>query len=45
MLKLEPGEAAQIVLPEPGVLKRIDPAVIEEAIGSMREWRHYASRA
>jgi hypothetical protein len=45
MLKLEPREAAQIVLPELSILKRIDPTVIGEAIGTMREWRHYAPRA
>jgi adenine-specific DNA-methyltransferase len=45
MLKLEPREAAQIVLPELRILKRINPAVIGEAIGTMREWRHYAPRA
>lgn len=45
MLKLEPREAAHIVLPEPGVLKQIDAALIGDAIGTMREWRHYAPSA
>ena len=45
MLKLEPREAAQIVLPKPSVLKRIDSAVIGDAVSTMREWRHYAARA
>lgn len=41
MLKLEPREATQIVLPSPALLQRINPFVIEEALITMREWRHY----
>jgi adenine-specific DNA methylase len=44
MLKLEPGEAARIVLPTPSTLKHMDPASITQARETMREWRHYASR-
>ncbi len=43
MLKLEPREATQIVLPQPAALKHIDCSVIAGAIGTMRQWRHYAS--
>jgi len=42
MLKLEPGEANQIGLPSPGVLSRLNGTIIEEAITTMRTWRHYA---
>jgi adenine-specific DNA-methyltransferase len=42
MLKLEPREAAQIVLPGPAVLKELSPLLLGEAIGKMRQWRHYA---
>jgi len=42
MLKLEPGEANQIVLPPPDVLSRLNGTIIEEAIATMRAWRHYA---
>lgn len=43
MLKLEPREAAQIVLPAPSTLKRINLALVGEAVSTMRQWRHYAS--
>jgi adenine-specific DNA-methyltransferase len=43
MLKLEPREAAQIVLPQRAVLKRLDTSVINEALSTLREWRHYAA--
>jgi adenine-specific DNA-methyltransferase len=42
MLKLEPGEANQIVLPPPDVRSRLNGTIIEEAITTMRAWRHYA---
>jgi hypothetical protein len=42
LLKLEPGEANQILLPAPHTLRRLKNAVIEEAIRTMRSWRHYA---
>jgi adenine-specific DNA methylase len=41
MLKLEPGEANRIVLPPPDVLSRLNGTIIEEAITTMRAWRHY----
>jgi adenine-specific DNA-methyltransferase len=45
MLKLEPGEAARIALPPPGLLRQPDTAPIEEGLRAMREWRHYAPDA
>ena len=45
MLKLEPGEANQIVLPSPDVLSRLNATIIKEAITTMRTWRHYASKS
>ncbi len=42
MLKLEPGEANQLVFPPPDVLARLNGTIIEEAITTMRTWRHYA---
>ncbi len=44
MLKLEPREASQIALPSPSIIERTNPALIRDAVGTMREWRHYASR-
>jgi adenine-specific DNA-methyltransferase len=45
MLKLEPREATQIVLPSAAGVKAIDSAVIEAAVNTMRTWRHYASQS
>lgn len=45
MLKLEPREASQIVLPSPVIAHSIDPVVIADAVETMRTWRHYAARA
>jgi hypothetical protein len=42
MLKLEPGEAKQLVFPPPDMLSRLSGVIIEEAITTMRAWRHYA---
>ena len=42
MLKLEPREAAQIALPSLSLLGRIKGSVLEQALATMREWRHYA---
>jgi hypothetical protein len=41
MLKVEPREAAQIVLPATRSLKRAQNHVIIDAINIMRAWRHY----
>ena len=45
MLKLEPGEASQVVLPSAPTLAKLDSDVIENAIGTMRRWRDYAPAA
>lgn len=45
MLKLEPREATEIVLPSRKTLKNLDPRPIQGAIDTMRQWRHYASVA
>lgn len=45
MLKLEPGEAAQIVLSSNEILPSLGGTAIEEAITTMREWRHYGNEA
>ena len=42
MLKLEPREATQIALPSASALAQIKAPVIEQAVATMREWRHYA---
>jgi len=42
MLKLEPREATQIVLPSPAAVKPMNATVIADAIQTMRSWRHYA---
>lgn len=42
MLKLEPREAAQIALPSMPVLADLKMSVLEQAIETMRKWRHYA---
>lgn len=43
MLKLEPREASQIVLPSSSLTRRINAASIRDAVVTMRQWRHYAS--
>jgi adenine-specific DNA-methyltransferase len=45
MLKLEPREAAQIVLPESAALKACEQSVFADAVETMRTWRHYGGRA
>jgi adenine-specific DNA-methyltransferase len=42
MLKLEPREASRIALPSAGILERVDDEIVADAIGTLREWRHYA---
>lgn len=41
MLKLEPGEAARVIVPDPHQAASLDAEVIEEAVRTMRAWRHY----
>lgn len=43
MLKLEPREATQILLPAPAALQEIDALTVQEGIASLRHWRHYAA--
>lgn len=45
MLKLEPREAAQIILPTSAALKDCEQAVFANALETMRTWRHYGGRA
>ena len=45
MLKLEPREATEIVLPSRTTLKQLDARQVEGAIDTLRRWRHYASAA
>lgn len=45
MLKLEPGEANRIVLPPADVFADLPLTEIEDAVTTMREWRHYGSTA
>lgn len=45
MLKLEPREAAQIVLPSPMLLEHLPGSALEDAINTMQTWRHYAAAA
>ena len=42
MLKLEPREAGRIVFPSTDTVGKADYEELEEAIGSMQRWRHYA---
>lgn len=43
MLKLEPGEAARIALPTTETASGLSDEVIEEAIKTLRQWRHCAT--
>lgn len=43
VLKLEPGEASRIVLPNPAQLPSLSNADAHSAISTMRRWRHHAS--
>lgn len=42
MLKLEPGEAANILVPASPTAETLESATIVDAVRTMREWRHYA---
>ena len=44
LLKLEPGEAARVVLPTPSALSRLAPTHLEDALWTLRKWRHYDDR-
>ena len=41
MLKLEPREATRIVLPPPAMESALSGSEVEEAVSTMRTWRHY----
>jgi hypothetical protein len=41
MLKLEPGEAARLIVPSVGWLSEKPGSAISEAILELRKWRHY----
>ncbi len=43
MLKLEPGEAAQIVVPSLTSIAEVPAAILRDAVDTMRQWRHYAA--
>ena len=43
MLKLEPGEAARIVLPSLEARSCLDDSVLEGAVSTLRRWRHYGA--
>jgi adenine-specific DNA-methyltransferase len=43
MLKLEPREAGQILIPQPKVMPDLSAQFITDAVSKMRNWRHYAS--
>lgn len=42
MLKLEPREATEIVLPSPMLLAEMPGNALEDATATMQAWRHYA---
>lgn len=44
MLKVEPREAAQIVLPSPSLFPILVGRAIDEALTTLRGWRHYDVR-
>lgn len=43
MLKLEPREATEVLLPAPELTATLYAPVIEAGLNTMRQWRHYAS--
>ncbi|WP_205964812.1 Eco57I restriction-modification methylase domain-containing protein [Ramlibacter agri] len=43
MLKLEPREAKEIAIPSKSILQRISKPVVEDALSTLRKWRHYDS--
>lgn len=45
LLKLEPTEAARIVLPSARSISRLPESEINKAVSTMRNWRHYASES
>ncbi|MFZ1102930.1 MAG: hypothetical protein WAN86_08855 [Hyphomicrobiaceae bacterium] len=45
LLKLEPREAAQIVLPPSMLQEHLPGSAIEDAVDTLHAWRHYAAAA
>ncbi|MDD9999174.1 MAG: N-6 DNA methylase [Gammaproteobacteria bacterium] len=43
MLKLEPREAANVVIPSPENINSFSSSVFDDAISVMHKWRHYGS--
>ncbi|NBA98563.1 class I SAM-dependent methyltransferase [Pseudomonas sp. R5(2019)] len=43
MLKLEPREAGQVALPSQSLIERFNPEIVDEALSTLRQWRHYAA--
>ena len=43
VLKLEPGEAARVVLPSPEATSCLDDSVVAGAVETLRSWRHCAA--
>lgn len=41
MLKLEPREATNILIPSPDTLASLDPVLMTEALTALQSWRHY----
>ena len=44
MLKLEPREAGQILIPPDALLPELASFVMADAVSTMRRWRHYADQ-
>lgn len=44
MLKLEPREATQILIPPDELLPEVTGSVMAQAVSMMRRWRHYAGQ-
>ena len=45
LLKLEPREAARIVLPSAQAIAQMPEGEVADAVSTLRKWRHYASEA
>lgn len=43
MLKLEPREATRVVLPDASLLSDLSGPAVEDALATLRTWRHYAA--
>lgn len=43
MLKLEPREAARVLLPDASLLPRLSGTDVEDSLVTLRTWRHYST--